>query len=360
MRRLFCLLVFSGLMLPLCAQEVEAGLYRPSSAALVLNYPPAHMEKHVPLKPIFHLYGRGFPAGKAVLSYGLFAGNKKLHHGRWEFEADGSVFEHSIELDSSFPEADRVTWRYEGNGDVKQGDAPLRWSRFHGRLEYTDGQRRPSYISLHPHSFGGGEFLVPVGDDGQFDTRLPARSYAIVNVNGGGYAVDSMERWAWHFDISKDREETFRIGRTELYSMNVFRVIGGSGTTLFVSFRPSALTRILQHTVGPVAKAKDKASLALTGEHLKRDPMAIAPDLRKKDVKVWLDGEPQTVSDLNRLVETQFQGYNQTQYILQITSGKPLKRGFHHEVKVEVESSDVLNGKLITDFGQGSVGLFIE
>ena len=351
--------IVAALFLPLGAQEVLAGLYRPSAPVLVQKYAPAHLDERTPLWPVLHLYGRGFRAGKGSLEYRLLAGKRELKRDRLEVEAPGEVFERSLELKEAFPGADRVAWTLQMGGGSWKGVAPLSWSRFSGRLDYVDGRLRPSYVSLHPYTFGGCEFLVPVGEDGRFEAQVPARVYAVANVNGAGYAVDAMERWAWDFDLTKDREEVFRVGRTEIYGMHAF-CLNAPTTTVFVTFRPTALTRFLQHVADPAAQPKDQATMAVTMEHLRLDPMAIAPDLKREAVKVWLDGAPQAVSDLSRVVETNCQGINQTLYILQFTPKTRPARGVRHEVKLEVQSRDVLQGKLVEDFGQGSVGLYLE
>jgi len=168
-----------------------------------------------------------------------------------------------------------------------------------------------------------------------------------------------MERWAWDFDLTADRTETFKVGRTELYGMKAFCLLAPT-STVFVVFRASALTRILQHAPLQGARPKDDHTMGRIVEHLKLTPMAIAPELARENVKVWLDGVAYPVSDLSRVVETSGRGVHQTLYILQLIPPQRPARGVHHEVVVEVESRDVLNGELVTDFGQGSVGLYLD
>lgn len=352
---------YACLTLSLCAQEVEAGLYRPAASSLVMRYAPANVDETTPLAPLLHLYGRGFPAGRGTLEYAVLCGDQALHRGKVEIETQGRIFERSVELPQPFASADGVgyTVRIMGSGEWWSGRAPLRWSKFSGRLEYVDGRMRPSYISLSPYTFKDCRFLIPVGEDGSFAAQVPARVYAVANVNGAGYAYDAMERWAWDFDLSRDRQETFAVGRSELYGMRAFCLLGPT-STVFVVFRASALTRILQHAPLRDARPKDEATMAAITEHLKENPLAVAPELARERVKVRLDGEEFPPSDLSRIVETSATGLNQALYILQFTPPRRPQRGVRHEIVVEVESRDVLHGELIRDFGQGSVGLYLE
>jgi hypothetical protein len=351
----------AALCLPLAlpAQEVQAELYRPAEPVLTQVYPPANLDERTPLKPILHLYGKDLRTGKGRLEWQVRAGSRNLLHGAKDFTLKGTVLEQSIELADPCPGADQVAWTLVQDGRTSQGVVPLRWSAFSGRVDFADGRPRPVYILLNPVSFQGTPFTIPVHADGTFQAQVPARSYAVVNVNSAGYAIDTLERWAWDFDLTGDRAETFRVGRTELYGMKAFCLVGGSDT-VFVTFRPSALTRLLQHRADPKAGPRDAATMAVLGDHMKIDPMSLAPNLALAGVKVWLDGQAQTPADLARIRECGPGGADQSLYILQFRPSFPLTRGTRHEVKVEVESQDVLNGKLITDSGQGSAGLRLD
>lgn len=353
--------VLAALCLPLAlpAQEVQADLYRPSEPVLVQVYPPANLDERTPLKPILHLYGKDLRAGKGRLEWQVRAGKRTLLHGVKDFTIKGTVLEDSQELGDPCPSADRVTWSLVQDGQTRQGVAPLRWSTFSGRVDFADGRPRPVYILLNPVSFHGSPFTIPVHADGTFRAQVPARSYAVANVNSAGYAIDTLERWAWDFDLTTDRTEAFRVGRTELYGMKAFCLLGGSDT-VFVTFRPSALTRLLQHRADPKAGPRDPATMAVLSAHMKLDPMSLAPNLSMAGVKIWLDGQPQTPADLARIRECGPDGGDQSLYVLQFRPRTPVTRGVHHEVKVEVESQDVLNGSLVTDFGQGSAGLLLD
>jgi len=358
--KLRMLLIGCVLLAPsLWGQEIQAGLYRPSAGALVMKYPPAVLDQRIPLEPTLHLYGRGFKAGRGVLEFTLLARGKRIHRGRVELDEPGEVFERSVKLTDPFPGADRLTWTVRLGKETWRGEARLRWSRFSGRLDYVDGRPRPSYIDLHPVTFVGGNFTVPVREDGSFAAQVPARVYAVANVNGAGYSVDAMERWAWDFDLTADREENFRVGRTELYGMKAFCLLAPT-STVFVVFRATALTRILQHAPERDARPKDDHTMGRIVEHLKLTPMAVAPELARENVKVRLDGVAIPVSDLSRVVETSGQGIDQTLYLLQFTPPQRPARGVRHEVLVEVESRDMLHGELVTDFGQGSAGLYLD
>jgi hypothetical protein len=110
-----------------------------------------------------------------------------------------------------------------------------------------------------------------------------------------------MERWAWDYDLTRDREDVFTIGRTELYSIHAFNIVGGP-RTVFVAFRPTALTRVLRFDTdgdGWVSDEERKAMLAA----MKSSPTVIGPELRAADVTVWLDGVEQKIAQLDRVPE---------------------------------------------------------
>lgn len=356
----FRLALLSSIPLALAAQDIQADLYRPSESVMTLSYPPAQVDERTPLPPQLHLYGKNFRPGNGSLAYRILGGGKTLAHGTLEVKLDGGgVLEKVQDLETPCPGADQVEWTLSLGSESWKGKARLAWSHFSGRIDYVDGNPRPAYIQLLPCTFGGGTFTVPVKADGTFDAVVPARTYAVLNANSAGYAYDALERWGWDYDLTRDRQETFRIGRTELYGMHASRMIGGSGT-VFVTFRPSSLTRALQHRSSPSAPPKDEATMGTVMAHLKVDPMALAPRLAKEATKVWLDGVPCETADLAPFVEREPHGFNQTLYLLQFHPPKGLARGVAHEVKVEVESQDVLDGKLCTDFGQGSCALRVD
>ncbi len=199
-----------------------------------------------------------------------------------------------------------------------------------------------------------GEVTIPVAEDGSFDALVPARIYATVNVNGAGYGYDSLERWAWDYDLTKDREDTFTLDRTELYSIHPFEIRGGP-QTLLVTFRPTALSRVLKFDAdgdGVLSESERKAM----EEAMKHTPTAIGPELKAENVRVWLDGKPCPVVQMNQVPEFDGGGTWQVQYLLQVMPESRVTRFIRHEIKLEVESQEELRGKKITDFGQGSAG----
>jgi hypothetical protein len=350
----------SCIALSLGAQELQANLYRPTESTLIVSYPPAQVEERTPLSPMLHLYGKDFHQGKGTLAYRVLGGGKALAQGTLEVTVgSGGVLETALNLETPCAGADKVEWTLTQGADSRKGTAKLAWSRFEGRIDYADGLSRPAYIQLIPHTFGNGTLMIPVRADGTFEAEVPARTYAVLNANSAGYAYDALERWGWEFDLTRDRKETFRIGRTELYGMHASQMVGGGGT-VFVTFRPTSLTRFLHHRSSPTAAPKDEASMNMVTAHLKLDPMAMAPRLTREGTKVWLDGVPCETADLTPFVEREPHGYNQTLYLLQFHPPKGLARGMAHEVKVEVESQDVLDGRLYTDFGQGTCGLRLD
>ena len=164
-----------------------------------------------------------------------------------------------------------------------------------------------------------------------------------------------MERWAWDYDLTRDREDEFVIGRTELYSIRVFGIIGGP-RTLFVSFRPSALTRILKFDKDGNGLVEGSERDA-TKEALKHSFTAIGPELKPENIKVWIDGKLHPVINLTQIPE--YDGdFSQVQYLFQLYPADGRLYGASHEIKIEVESEEELNGRKIRDWGQGSVGYY--
>jgi hypothetical protein len=265
------------------------------------------------------------------------------------------MLETVITLPGKFPEAERVAYEIRGaETPAIKGSAPLRWSRFQGQVKYLDGGWRSTYIEMFPSGFRApGSFYVPVGDDGRFDALVPARVYSVLNVNGAGYKYDALERWAWDYDLTRPREDIFTIGRMEIYAMRAFD-LNSPLSTIFVMFRPTALSRMLRFDVdgdGLISDAETKAALA----EMKDSPTVIGPELKAGDVKVWLNGKEEKIFRFDRIPEYD-EGFWQVQYVLQIYPETRPPRGIWHELKVEVRSREMLRGREIIDFGQGSVG----
>ncbi len=267
------------------------------------------------------------------------------------------AFELITRLSRKYPEATRVSYELAGaEGTTVRGRAALRWSRFRGQVKSLDGGWRSTYAELRPNGFASQAlFHVPVGDDGRFDAQIPARVYSVINVNGAGYSRNAMERWAWDYDLTRDREEVFTVGRTELYGMHAFNIVGGP-RTIFVAFRPTALSRVLQFDADGDGQVSKKEREAL-GEALKQNPTAIGPELEAADVAVWMNGVPRKIAQFNRIPEWDG-GYWQVQYLLQFYPDEQVPFGVWHEIKIEVRSKEKLRGKEILDFGQGSVGFW--
>jgi len=302
------------------------------------------------------LLGRGFADGVCRLAYQIEGAGKPLHAGAAEVKVAHGVFELEEALSRRLPEATHVSYELTGGQPpAVRGRSELRWSRFHGQVKYLDGGWRSTYAQLRPNGFLSSVlFYVPISDDGRFDAQLPARIYSVINVNGAGYSRDAMERWAWDYDLTRDREELFTIGRTELYSIHAFNIVGGP-STIFVAFRPTALTRILHFDAdgdGRISAQERKAMEAA----LMQSPTAIGPELRPENVTVWMNGVPQKIAQFNQIPEYDGEFW-QVQYILQfLPEPRPVVPGVWHEIKLEVRSKESLRGREMVDFGQGSVG----
>ena len=336
---------------------VSAYLYNPPVEEIRLVYPYKTDVEVERLEPVLTFQGSGFVDGRGFLVYRIRAGDEVMHQGETEVEIAEGWFDAGIELEETFPRAEGVVWELSGEGlPTVKGDAPLAWSRFHGRVEYLDGGWRSTGIDLRPITWGvPGSFTVPVADDGRFDALVPARVYAVANVNGTGYGYDALERWGWDYDLTRDREDLFTIGRTELYGMRAFGINGGQ-PVLFVIFRPTALSRVLRFD--------DDGDGLVRGEErdrqhaaMRHSPTVIGPELKAGDVRVWFDGEEREIEQFDAIPEYSPDIW-QIQYLLQIYLDPQPARGVWHEVRVEVRSRETLRGEEIVDFGQGSIGFF--
>ena len=336
---------------------VEAPLYNPPVDEVPWKEPgaPETMRK---IKPSLIISASGLPDGAWRLTYRIESGETVLHAGTaGPVTTPHGRFEQVVTLERTFPGATRVSYQLESEKrEVVRGRATLRWSRFRGQVKYLDGGWRSTYAELHPNGFASPAlFYVPIGDDGRFDAWLPARVYSVINVNGAGYSRDAMERWAWDYDLTRDREEVFTIGRTELYAMHAFNIVGGP-RTVFVAFRPTALSRVLRFDADGDGRVSAEERNAMTAA-MKDSPTVIGPELEAADVTVWLNGVAQKIEQFNRIPE--FDGdFWQVQYLLQFMPEPRPDYGVWHEIKLEVRSKEHLRGEERIDFGQGSVGFW--
>ena len=227
---------------------VHAYLYNPRTDSAVVTYPYEHAGQTHAFQPHLVITGTGLAGGKYHLEYAIESNGASTSKGAIDVETRMGILATEIKLDRRHPTADRVRWTLTGqNAASLSGAAPLKWSRFHGKVKFFDPEKKSdAYVEMHTFGFGApGTIHIPVAKDGTFDELVPARVYRVMNINSTGYGYNAMERWAWDYDLTRDREDEFAIGRTEIYSMRVFEVIGGP-RTLFVAFRPTALSRVLR------------------------------------------------------------------------------------------------------------------
>lgn len=93
-------------------------------------------------------------------------------------------------------------------------------------------------------------------------------------------------------------------------------------------------------------------------EALKQSCTAIGPELTADNVKVWIDGKPHPIMHMTQIPECNGNDMWQVQYLLQLYPVEGRLCGASHEIKLEVESVEELNGRSIRDFGQSSVGYY--
>jgi hypothetical protein len=168
---------------------VEALLYNPPVDEYTwkrLHQPETITKK---LEPSLVVSGKGLRDGTYRLTYRIERGEEVLHAGSGEVSVVYGGFELVAAPSRKCPEATQVSFVLEGEMQAAiRGRAGLRWSRFRGQVKYLDGRWRSTYAELHPEGFASKAlFYVPIGEDGRFDALLPARVYAVVNVNGAGY-----------------------------------------------------------------------------------------------------------------------------------------------------------------------------
>jgi hypothetical protein len=315
------------------------------------------------LTPTLALRGDGFVDGKYQLSYSIESKGKQLFSNAAAVNCQFGRFNFEVELAEKYPAAELVSWKLVGpNGNAQQGISSLGWSRFHGRVRYRKGGWQSTYIELVPISWSKpGIIEIPVADDGTFDALVPARIYAVLNVSGGGYEYDSMERWGWDYDLSHDREDLFTVGTTEIYGARVFQILGGPSQMLFVFFRPSSIGRIHRFDANGDGIMSDSENRAKY-DALKDSPTAIGPELTADDVKISIYGVSLKILRLDLIPEAQGDGRWQVDYLVQCLIPKELEhadlpRTWRPEVKIEVTSHEMLRGQPVTDFGESSVGL---
>jgi hypothetical protein len=195
-----------------------------------------------------------------------------------------------------------------------------------------------------------------VAEDGRFEALVPARVYKVLNANSTGYRYNAMERWGWDYDLTRDREDEFVIGRIEIYGLHAFKITGGPSTIL-IAFRPTALSRVLRFDEDHDGLI-DPKEFEKMSEALKHSFTAIGPELKAENIKAWVDGKAYPVVQLTQLPEFNGQDRYQVLYLVQLFLDRPLSLGEPHEIKIEVESEEELNGQKVRDWGQGSVGYF--
>jgi hypothetical protein len=340
---------------------VRADLYNPSVNFIVLKYPYEAPPETIPVKPSLTLTGSDLSNGSYDLLVRLEARGQSLHEEKAVIRVENGSFEKGFELQQPYPGTEAVSWEISAPNQPRMtGHTALKWSQFHGRVKYLSGKPHPTYINLIPVTWGHpGGIYVSVADDGTFDAKVPARVYGAVNVNGAGYRFDSLERWAWDYDLTRDREDTFMIGRMEVYGMHAFHINGGP-PTVFVSFRPTSLTRVLKFDAdrnGILDESEMKSLQAAS----KDSPTVLGPELRPENVKVWFDNQTLPILQFNMIPEAEGDGTWQVDYILQVAPHDwGHISGVWHEIKMEVSSQEQLRGTKYTDWGQGSVGFLTQ
>lgn len=339
------------------APTIECYLYRPPAPEYRIDYPYDRPSEVIPLQTTLHACGAGFTDGDSEVQFVMRGGGLALGEERRSLTVQHGRIEVSITTGESYPNADAVDWHLTSEaGQVVEGTSQLTWVRFSGRVTFRDHVQRSAYIVLVPVDFNApGRFTVPVDPQGQFDAMVPTRVYAVLNVNSGGYAYDTLERWAWDYDLTRDRNDNFTIGRTELYGMRAFD-IKSPLATVFILFRPSALSRVRQFAPNEPRLLNDEERL-LCEQAMRSSATVIGPELTAEDVTVWLNGEPQTIRQFDRIPEYDGEIW-QVQYLVQIYPTPRPERGVWHEIKVQVESRERLHGREVLDFGEGSVGFY--
>lgn len=189
---------------------VHAYLYNPRSDSAVVTYPYKRASEALTFHPHLVITGTGAPEGKYQLEYSIEGNGESASKVTVDVETRMGLLAKEVKLDRRYPTAERVRWTLKGQNTASfSGAAPLSWSRFHGKVKFLDPEKKSdAYIEMHTFGFGApGRIYIPIEKDGSFDERVPARVYRVVNVNSAGYSYNAMERLAWYYDLTRDRED---------------------------------------------------------------------------------------------------------------------------------------------------------
>lgn len=150
--------------------------------------------------------------------------------------------------------------------------------------------------------------------DGRFDTQIACETdengYFEWNADRGvfpymtavrEYAENYLEFWAHNVDISADHMFDIRIGKNEIYGINVF-CVSGAAYPLFVYFRPMSLKKYQENGA---------------------DKIHIAPDITKDSVRVTLDGVQTEIFSLQEVRESVSENETMTAYLVQLKTASP-------------------------------------
>jgi len=336
---------------------INAYLYNPPADKYVEKYPYERPDEVTPLHASLDLVGTEAPEGPATLSFRIEGSKGTLHVGEIRVSSLNGSFHTQIDLPRLMPEAGQITWMLKPeNGTAINGQTILHWVRFHGHILYRSGQPHSTYISLRPYGWHEpGEIVAPVQEDGSFDLQIPARVYRVMNINGCGYLYDAMERWGWDLDLTRDREEDFTIGRTEIYGVRAFN-LSDVPHTIYILFRPSSLSRIRSYLADEKG-IPGKAERATMIEATKKSPTVVGPELTAQNVKLWLNDAPLDMLSLTPVIEHDAGGILQINYLAQCMLPKDFQSRFgeRSRIRIEVLSREMLHGKTYEDFGQSSI-----
>ncbi|MCL2446508.1 MAG: carboxypeptidase-like regulatory domain-containing protein [Oscillospiraceae bacterium] len=141
---------------------------------------------------------------------------------------------------------------------------------------------------------------------GNYSITLPKGEYNSIFVDDESYGKTSLEAWGWKMIVDKDEVHDFKIGNGEVYSLDVWANNGGY-RSLFVAFRPMALSYCLQQATHGVAVNSKNYTV-----------VEVCPDLNISDISVEINGCKATNISLQKILETGQDGTAIPMYILQI------------------------------------------
>ncbi len=220
-----------------------------------------------------------------------------------------------------------------------------KYSTLQGYTKDFDGHPFPTAVVFERKAFGGKTPYIGVWSDneGKYSVTVPNGEYNAFYVENNTYKTTTLENWSWKMYVDRNETHDFKIGTGEVYGLSVWQNTGG-GEIMFLYFRPMILPQIKMR----------KYTVKLNNEN--REVIDIQPDLKKENIKIFIDGREVQIFSLQKLFETgnyKKDKFIMISYIVQIKA-PPLTRG-KHTVILEYETNNKYKSQ-----SQGRTQFFIN